>query len=97
MPLASIPIYITMFCALRRLVIRIPEELSTGGLLWLTDLTVHDPMFPWMAGLPVICVVLVDFRNVCRGGFFELALLHMFLIVLIVIILIVSQLLFKII
>ena len=42
-PLASAPIFMSMFFALRNAPEVFPELLSTGGLLWFTDLTAPDP------------------------------------------------------
>ncbi len=42
-PLASAPIFMSMFFALRNAPEHFPELLSTGGLFWFTDLTAPDP------------------------------------------------------
>jgi len=42
-PLASAPIFMSMFFALRNAPQYFPELLSTGGLFWFTDLTAADP------------------------------------------------------
>jgi YidC/Oxa1 family membrane protein insertase len=42
-PLASAPIFMSMFFALRNAPEYFPELLSTGGMFWFTDLTAPDP------------------------------------------------------
>lgn len=42
-PLASAPIFMSMFFGLKNAPEHFPELLSNGGMLWFTDLTVPDP------------------------------------------------------
>ena len=42
-PLASMPIFMSMFFAMRNTPDHFPELLSTGGMLWFPDLTAADP------------------------------------------------------
>lgn len=44
-PLAQAPIFISMFMGLRQMVNAPVLSLTSGGILWFTDLTVHDPYF----------------------------------------------------
>ena len=50
-PLIQAPIFIGMFFGMKKMPTLFPDELSTGGILWFTDLTVPDPTY----ALPLIC------------------------------------------
>jgi len=50
MPLAQIPIFLTMFWTLRNMAQDYPS-MQTGGTLWFENLSVPDPTY----GLPIIC------------------------------------------
>lgn len=50
-PLVQTPIFIGMFFGMKKMPELFPEDFSTGGLLWFTDLTVPDPTYV----LPIIC------------------------------------------
>ncbi|XP_064384672.1 mitochondrial inner membrane protein OXA1L-like isoform X2 [Halichondria panicea] len=44
-PFVQIPIFISFFIALRRMAAAPVESMKTGGTLWFTDLTQHDPYY----------------------------------------------------
>jgi YidC/Oxa1 family membrane protein insertase len=50
-PFVQAPIFIGMFFGMRKMPELFPEQLSTGGLFWFTDLTVPDPTYL----LPLAC------------------------------------------
>ena len=50
-PLVQVPLFIGMFFGMKKIPELFPTELSTGGLLWFTDLTVPDPTYI----LPITC------------------------------------------
>ena len=50
LPLVQIPLFMSMFFGLQKMPRLFPEELSNGGILWFTDLTVPDPTY----ALPII-------------------------------------------
>eukprot|EP00559_Dactyliosolen_fragilissimus_P005435 CAMPEP_0184867984 /NCGR_PEP_ID=MMETSP0580-20130426/28604_1 /TAXON_ID=1118495 /ORGANISM="Dactyliosolen fragilissimus" /LENGTH=377 /DNA_ID=CAMNT_0027368569 /DNA_START=463 /DNA_END=1596 /DNA_ORIENTATION=+ len=52
-PLVQAPLFMSMFFALRNMPDHFPDELSTGGTLWFTDLTAHDPYYV----LPILSAI----------------------------------------
>ncbi|KAG7363577.1 60Kd inner membrane domain containing protein [Nitzschia inconspicua] len=50
-PFVQAPIFIGMFFGMRKMPELFPEQLSTGGLFWFTDLTIPDPTYI----LPLAC------------------------------------------
>lgn len=50
-PLIQAPLFIGMFFGMKKMPDIFAEEMSTGGILWFTDLTVPDPTYV----LPIIC------------------------------------------
>ena len=50
-PLLQIPIFLGMFFGMKKMPELFPTEMSTGGLLWFTDLTIPDPTYL----LPITC------------------------------------------
>eukprot|EP00529_Nitzschia_sp_RCC80_P023173 CAMPEP_0113459766 /NCGR_PEP_ID=MMETSP0014_2-20120614/10631_1 /TAXON_ID=2857 /ORGANISM="Nitzschia sp." /LENGTH=470 /DNA_ID=CAMNT_0000351379 /DNA_START=217 /DNA_END=1629 /DNA_ORIENTATION=- /assembly_acc=CAM_ASM_000159 len=51
--IVQIPAFMGMFFGLKKMPELFPDQLSTGGILWFTDLTAPDPTFI----LPIICGV----------------------------------------
>ena len=52
-PFVQAPIFIGMFFGMRKMPELFPDALSTGGILWFTDLTIPDPTYI----LPLACGV----------------------------------------
>jgi YidC/Oxa1 family membrane protein insertase len=50
-PFVQAPIFISMFFGMRKMPEIFPDAMSTGGILWFTDLTVPDPTYI----LPLAC------------------------------------------
>lgn len=50
-PLVQAPAFIGMFFGMKKMPELFPQELSTGGILWFTDLTAADPLYV----MPVVC------------------------------------------
>lgn len=50
-PFVQAPIFIGMFFGMKKMPDLFPEQMSTGGLLWFTDLTIPDPTYI----LPLAC------------------------------------------
>ncbi|KAG7342397.1 60Kd inner membrane domain containing protein [Nitzschia inconspicua] len=50
-PFVQAPIFIGMFFGMRKMPELFPEQMSTGGLFWFTDLTIPDPTYI----LPLAC------------------------------------------
>lgn len=45
LPMVQAPFFMSMFFGLRKMPDFFPEELSTGGIFWFTDLTMTDPYY----------------------------------------------------
>lgn len=52
-PLLQAPLFIGMFFGMKKMPDIFTEQMSTGGIMWFTDLTVPDPTYV----LPIICGV----------------------------------------
>ena len=44
-PIIQLPLFMGMFFGLKKMPLIYPDELSTGGMFWFTDLTVADPLY----------------------------------------------------
>jgi YidC/Oxa1 family membrane protein insertase len=58
-PLVQAPIFIGMFFGMKKMPELFPDQLSTGGLWWFTDLTVPDPTYilPLACGISFIATI----------------------------------------
>jgi YidC/Oxa1 family membrane protein insertase len=58
-PFVQAPIFIAMFFGMRKMPEIFPDAMSTGGILWFTDLTVPDPTYilPIACGLSFIATI----------------------------------------
>ncbi len=67
-PFVQIPIFISFFIALRRMAAAPVESMKTGGTLWFTDLTQHDPYYvlPFISCGLLLATIEV---SVCKGMF----------------------------
>jgi YidC/Oxa1 family membrane protein insertase len=61
-PLIQAPIFIGMFFGMKKMPGIFTEEMSTGGIMWFTDLTVPDPTYV----LPIVCGI--SFLATIEGG-----------------------------
>lgn len=59
-PLVQMPVFVSMFLALRKMPDYFPNELSTGGVLWFPDLAVADPTWALPIASGVLFVAMVE-------------------------------------
>lgn len=59
LPFVQMPIFMSMFFALKKMPEFFPTELSTGGILWFTDLTAPDPYYalPILSGVTFLAMM----------------------------------------
>ena len=64
-PLAQIPVFLTFFLTLRRMANYPVESLKTGGFLWVTDMSIPDPLFilPVITSLTLWATMEISFRS----------------------------------
>jgi YidC/Oxa1 family membrane protein insertase len=58
-PVIQMPLFMGMFFGLRKMPSIFPEELSTGGMYWFTDLTASDPLYilPFTSALSFLALI----------------------------------------
>ena len=59
LPIVQMPVFMSMFFALKKMPDIFPEELADGGILWFPDLTQPDPLYvlPIMSGLTFLVMM----------------------------------------
>lgn len=64
-PIVQMPVFMSIFFALRKMPDYYTEELSTGGILWFTDLSAPDPYYilPVLSGFTFIAMLELTKQN----------------------------------
>lgn len=64
-PLAQVPVFLTLFLTLRRMANYPVESLKTGGVAWITDLSIPDPLLilPVITSLTLWATLEMSFRS----------------------------------
>ena len=70
LPFVQMPVFMSIFFALRKMPDYFPEELSTGGILWFTDLTAPDPYYalPIFSGISFLAMMEISKKSMLASS-----------------------------